>query len=91
MAAAGPELDVTWLDGCLEESIHRVSPRGSLERFLKTVVGRGVAKEILASRSSVSVYGAGKASVGFAEAFSDIFHTKQKCEMNGPVELNSDN
>lgn len=89
IAAAVPELDVAWLDGCIEETIRYVSPKASLERFLRTATGRTVGKSILAHKGKTRVFGAGKASGGFAEAFSDIFHPGQKCEMNGPHDLSS--
>lgn len=90
IAAAVPELDVAWLDSCLEESIRYVSPAASLQRFLETVPGKSVAKEVMDTGGNLSVYGAGKAAAGFAHAFSEIFHPARSCEMNGPVELNSD-
>lgn len=83
IASAVPELDVKWLDSCLWESISQVSPRASLDRFLFTTAGRSIAKQISESKRGVRVFGAGKASSGFAEAFSDIFHPSEKCELNG--------
>ena len=68
----------------MEKTIGYVSPGPSLRRFLATASGRRVQKELSRESGRMNVFGAGKASAGFAESFTSLFDNVESCEMNGP-------
>lgn len=68
----------------MEKTIGYVSPGPSLRRYFATAPGRKVQKELAGKFNRVNVFGAGKASTGFAESFTELFTNAEVCEMNGP-------